>query len=378
MTSHQKYSRHNQCTNCGDVGHHFRNCTAPVLSYGIIAFRLKNTDINQEHTLSLSNIDKLEISLPLFEYLLIQRRDSIGYVELLRAKYKLSDIDYISHQITGITEEERQKLLTLSFQDLWISLWGSNSGETRQYKQEYEQAKLKFESLRDGYEHNGEHISLQILFSKNPVQWTTPEWGFPKGRRNTGETDYSCAVREFKEETGLRDSDFRILETIEPIKESFIGNNGIHYCHMYYIAWVSSKIPVHIQTDNELMTREVGDIQWFSFEDAVNHIRTTNMEKRNVLRHVSSLLRTLYPNLSGHDAQPAEQSAQKEADDTNRRGGTNERSWQQWYIREFPGGGPATRHSTSTSTSTYSNWSHTSSTGCPSKGRTFNFVEDTE
>jgi 8-oxo-dGTP pyrophosphatase MutT (NUDIX family) len=32
--------------------------------------------------------------------------------------------------------------------------------------------------------------------------WEEPEWGFPKGRRDTQESDWVCALREFKEETG--------------------------------------------------------------------------------------------------------------------------------------------------------------------------------
>jgi 8-oxo-dGTP pyrophosphatase MutT (NUDIX family) len=314
-----RYTKTSPCTNCGEIGHHFRNCINPVTSYGIIAFRINEEKWNQASTLASSDSDFTGYPLDDMQYLLIQRRDSIGFVELLRAKYKLSDVQYIYDQVAGITQEERQKLLTLPFQELWVGLWGPTSNESRQYRQEYEQAKLKIESLLSGYDHNGTHIQLKNLFDKIPVQWSTPEWGFPKGRRNPFESDYACAVREFSEETGLTTNQFRIFENIEPIRETFFGNNGIHYRHVYYVAWISSAIPIAMNVDNYHMAQEIGGIDWFSLDDALSHIRPTNIEKRQVLLRVSSLLRNICPLLVGPVAELAEHSAKKEGDTTNRR-----------------------------------------------------------
>jgi 8-oxo-dGTP pyrophosphatase MutT (NUDIX family) len=314
-----RYTKTSPCTNCGDTGHHFRNCIAPVTSYGIIAFRVNEEKWNQACAIASSESDFTGYPLDTMQYLLIQRRDSIGFVELLRAKYKLSDVQYIRDQITGITEEERKKLLTMPFQDLWVGLWGPTSNESRQYRQEYEQAKLKIESLVSGYEHNEIHIQLKNLFDEIPVQWSSPEWGFPKGRRNPFESDYACAVREFSEETGLTTNQFRIFENIDPIRETFFGNNGIHYRHVYYVAWISSAIAVTMNADNYHMAQEIGGINWFSLDDALSHIRPTNIEKRQVLLRVSSLLRNICPLLVGPVAELAEHSAKKEGDTTNRR-----------------------------------------------------------
>jgi 8-oxo-dGTP pyrophosphatase MutT (NUDIX family) len=279
-----------QCTNCGENGHHFRICSKPIYSYGIMAFRNKNNKWNQtEEILEGKNV----ISIDDIEILMIQRKDSIGFIELIRAKYKTTDIEYIKEQVSGTTREERIKLLTKSFQDLWIELWGKTTFETKQYKQEYDQAKYKFEQLKEGTEIEGEFIKLETLIENIPVKWETPEWGFPKGRRNPQEKDIDCAVREFCEETGLDERDFSIFKNLEPIQEIFYGNNNIHYCHTYFFAWINSSVQVKFNKENELMAKEIGDIQWFPINSAIEHIRTTNINKREILLKSISIIQNL-------------------------------------------------------------------------------------
>jgi hypothetical protein len=53
------------------------------------------------------------------EVLLIQRRDSLGYVDLLRGKYSIHDAEYIKKQLSGMTDAERTKLAERDFDDLW-------------------------------------------------------------------------------------------------------------------------------------------------------------------------------------------------------------------------------------------------------------------
>ena len=73
------------------------------------------------------------------EYLLIQRRDSIGFIELIRGKYKVNDYDYINKNIAGMTAAEREKIRTMSFDELWESLWGPSKDGFHAYKHEKEQ-----------------------------------------------------------------------------------------------------------------------------------------------------------------------------------------------------------------------------------------------
>jgi 8-oxo-dGTP pyrophosphatase MutT (NUDIX family) len=293
MSSYNRNSKQICCTNCGEFGHHFRSCNKPIYSYGIIGFKHTNPSWNQVQELLKDDNTSSGFSINDINVLMIQRRDSIGYIELIRAKYKSNDIEYIKEQISGTTEKERTALLTKSFDYLWLDLWGNSSFETKQYKQEFEQAKYKFEQLKEGLDVDGTKITLAELIEQIPIQWDTPEWGFPKGRRNILEKDLECAKREFMEETGLTEKQFTIFKNIEPIHETFYGNNSIHYCHVYYLAWIHSSVEVIYNTENLVMTKEIGNIGWFSFDDAIKHIRSTNVDKREILKRSIKILEEL-------------------------------------------------------------------------------------
>jgi 8-oxo-dGTP pyrophosphatase MutT (NUDIX family) len=281
------------CSNCGKAGHSYRTCLEPVTSYGIIAYRINDTTWNQAALLAQNTADFSGIPLVDLQFLLIQRRDSIGYIELIRSKYKLTDMPFIKQQVEGTTRKEREQLLTWSFDQLWTGLWGPmNSAENRQYKQEYEVAKGKFEHFRQGHTHeDGTMIRLADVIAEAPVLWETPEWGFPKGRRNIHETDLACALREFEEETGLKKECIQIMSNVEPIVETFVGNNNIKYRHVYYIGLLPSSVEVSMKPSDSHMAREIGAIACLPYEIALDRIRPTTPQKRDVLTHAWNLLR---------------------------------------------------------------------------------------
>ena len=66
------------CNNCGKTGHIFQNCKKPIISSGIIAFRKVN---NQ------------------FQYLMICRKDTLGYVDFMRGKYPLYNKIFLKQQL---------------------------------------------------------------------------------------------------------------------------------------------------------------------------------------------------------------------------------------------------------------------------------------
>jgi len=250
-----------ECANCGKLGHTFRDCCEPVTSYGILAIKMTE-------------------GIP--HYLLIRRRDSLSYVEFLRGKYKMDNIDYIQLLINGMTIAEKERLLTQAFDMLWENLW--NSQNTRQYRQEYESAKRHFEQLKNTGDVYGKLLSRYIEISD--TAWAEPEWGFPKGRRSVRETEVDCALREFEEETALSRRIVHLVDDVSPESELYVGTNGIPYRQVYFIGGCASNSTATHQPSNRVMSREVGDIGWFLFEEAYLKIRPTNAEKRAVLGRV--------------------------------------------------------------------------------------------
>jgi 8-oxo-dGTP pyrophosphatase MutT (NUDIX family) len=218
------------------------------------------------------------------QYLLIRRRDSLGYVDFLRGKYALSNSTYIATLLAAMTREELSRLLTRPFDELWTNLW--NAQNTRQFRLEHESAKRIFESFKSTGDISGKTLSRYI--AEVPTSWEEPEWGFPKGRRSPHESELACAIREFAEETGIPTKDLRIRTGFAPEREEYVGTNGISYRHIYYLA--DCNTDAILNATNRVQTREVGDIGWFSFADGYLRIRDTNPEKRAVLGRVHARL----------------------------------------------------------------------------------------
>lgn len=285
------------CTNCGNVGHTYRACVSPITSYGGIIFRVNDLSWNQSTILaSPSTITGFEQYHSKIEVLLIQRRDSLGYVEILRGKYKETDIEYIRKQVYGMTDVEREKLLNRSFDDLWSELWGYDTKTSSHYRNDKEVSKGKLQLLRDGFEvEPGQLFCLSTLIDETSVHWDTPEWGFPKGRREPGEKDLACALREVEEETGISREQIVVIQNLEPLSETFFGSNQVHYCHKYFTFYLPLNVEVKYDESNPHMKREIGNLQWFSLDQALQKIRSDNVEKREILLRMNILLRNFCP-----------------------------------------------------------------------------------
>ena len=78
------------CNNCGKYGHLFYICKIPITSIGVIAYRRYNNE-NQ--------------------YLMIRRKDTLGYIDFLRGKFSLDQKQYIMNMILQMTNREKDILM---------------------------------------------------------------------------------------------------------------------------------------------------------------------------------------------------------------------------------------------------------------------------
>lgn len=295
-----------QCRNCGSRNHLCRDCTQPQTSYGIILIWFKDGKI---------------------QYLLICRRHTFGYTECIRSHFDITDHDYIKQLLCEMTIVERCNIETMSYAELWKDLWqnGQATSEADRYHREFCRAEAKFTKLR-------ESTLFQNLLKNMPAsEWTTPEWGFPKGKRNRFEDAQTCAQREFAEETGIHNKYvYNILGKRngfhEPIVEMFQGTDGKRYRHVYYVAQYLYNAPTEtsstrvvsptrhraellgarsafrrqppssvpgIDPRNIAQTREIGAVEWCSYEKCMQLIRPYNKAK-------VKLLKELHPRLVAH------------------------------------------------------------------------------
>ena len=256
------------CGNCGKNGHNYKYCLAPIISLGIVLVDKKVVDN--------------------YKYLMIQRKDTLGFVEFMRGKYSVNNINYIKKLFKIMTRNERDKIINNDFDTLWDTLWMKN--DNRYSHNEYRTSKHKFNMFKTGSVINNEFINFSEINKKVPIIYESPEWGFPKGRRNLYENDLDCAKREFEEETGCKSNQYNILFNINPIHECFFGSNNIRYRHIYYIAEMTENIDLKLDPKNKFQISEISNIKWYNFVDCLNIIRPYNTEKKKILTKINYLL----------------------------------------------------------------------------------------
>jgi len=250
------------CNNCGNEGHLYRNCKLPVLSYGVLCF----TD---EHNI-----------------LMIQRKDSISYIEFLRGKYDLNNIAYVSDLLNTCSLEERSHIQSSSFDDLWNTLWFSGKSQKKQTDRmikEFHKSKVMFEQLQESKQ-------LSKLLDNCQKRYETPEWEFPKGRRSTREGNMDCAIREFEEETDLSKDEYNVLRNVIPLSEEFTGSNGVRYKHVYYLALYKGSRDLSINTSRYEQYSEIGDIKWLSIDESYSRIRGEHPTKKVVIQKLNKFM----------------------------------------------------------------------------------------
>lgn len=250
-----------KCGNCGIKGHIYANCKLPIISYGIILIRI------------IDNIPKI---------LLVQRKDSLTYIEFIRGKYDINDKSYLQMMFNRMTKRELLRIYNNNIEYLWNTLWLiDNKNIENRFRNEYNKSRKLFHKLKEGFnikypsinnkktktfsvKENIMKISLKYFIDNSLSNYETPEWGFPKGRRNFNESDIDASIREFEEETNIDRRNITIFKNIFPFTEDFYGSNNVKYKHVYYIAKynLEEDIEPNINKNNKHQITEIGDIRW--------------------------------------------------------------------------------------------------------------------
>jgi len=251
------------CNNCGKSGHLFHQCKLPITSYGIIVFRSSTEGL---------------------QFLMLRRKDSFGYIDFIRGKYSPYNIYQVQNIINEMSLDEKQRILTETFDNLWKNMWAETSNS--QYKNEKQISSKKFDVILSGVQVDNETITLKDLIDKSNTQWTETEWEFPKGRRNFKEKDLECALREFEEETGISQNKIVIVENVLPFEEIFIGSNHKAYKHKYFLAYMNDL------EDNlhNFQVSEVSKLEWKNIDQCLESIRPYNLEKKELIKNINKVL----------------------------------------------------------------------------------------
>lgn len=305
------------CSNCGKNNHSLLACTDPNNSYGLLCFYKIPGETNTS-----PNDTKV---------LMIRRKHTIPYIDFLRGKYDVNNMQYLIELFAKMTYSEITQIVsTCNFNELRHNL-GLNNNRSKQYKSEYETSELKFNyilklgilhkviicinkifntNLTITYELNFDIDSAKVLLDysaiissqineithqtgKAPTLYTDPEWGLPKGKREDRESDLQTAMREFCEETGLQMNNLRIYKNVIPLEEQYTGMNNITYKHTYFVAELINISPDMVaklcngyiisSSDSQEQKTEISKIMLLTQTDALNCIRSFHTSKKNVV-----------------------------------------------------------------------------------------------
>ncbi len=182
----------------------------PITSYGVILFT---------RILSENNPD----AIPTLNFLLYQRRDTYEYIEFIRGNW--DTLDEAKAYCGLMSAEERYRLVGYTFDELWDDFWLRRPSALK--TEAVARAQNKYQQVQP--------FLMELLRQTSASSRSAP-WGFPKGRKNVGESAFKCAIREFEEETRISRRDFRIQPCIKPVVENFVGSDNRDYATVYFVA----------------------------------------------------------------------------------------------------------------------------------------------
>lgn len=311
------------CSNCNRKGHTFKNCNEPIISNGIIAIYIKNfnselipylenyiiknlkifnnsynkktSSPNYKKSISSNNSDSNSSLNKWFEecerkkqdpsnienadninddiqFLMVQRKHSLGYMEFMRGRYSIDNINTLIHLLEQMSPNEINDISNKDFDYLWNGLWDLNNIKNKNHHKEYIQSKQKFYQIK---------LNHPNIFTETKPLYSFNEWGFPKGRREAYESDLVCAIREFEEETGLEETNYNVLEKCKFIRENLTGTNGVYYAHNYFLSIINDNTDSKDDTN-----REIGQTKVLNILECLDKIRPYHKNKIRIIKHI--------------------------------------------------------------------------------------------
>jgi 8-oxo-dGTP pyrophosphatase MutT (NUDIX family) len=216
---------------------------------------------------------------------MIQRKDSLCYIDFVRGKYDNRNISYMQTLIDKCSVGEKHRLLNLSFRELWRDLWLLDDDFVA--NDDYLRCLVKFNKTKEGFNINDKYISIKSLIDCSQYKYPHSEWEFPKGRRNMNENDFECAKREFCEETNYNSKDYDIINNISPFTEEFLGENNVRYKYIYFIGKLSNHNKIlSLDPNNNDQITEIKDIQWLTKREALDKCRDYHRSRINLIEKI--------------------------------------------------------------------------------------------
>ena len=206
-------------------------------------------------------------------YLMIRRKNTFGYIDIIKGKYNIENCILMQNLINVMTIDEKNDILKYNFMELWDRMWLYPTTHCDDIKSKF----------------NKNIKKIKQYIRKSDTAWIEQEWEFPKGRKNIKETDICCAKREFSEETGINYKNLDIIQNIIPFDEIYIGTNFKCYKFKYFLAYIDDS-NVNL---SHFQKTEVSGIEWLTFGECNKRIREYHYEKKSNLEKINKTIISL-------------------------------------------------------------------------------------
>lgn len=228
-----------------------RDPSNPIRSYGIITVRYAASGVP--------------------ELLMAQKRFTMHFIAFVIGDYRLKDRRFVRGLFHMMVPAEKESIMANAFDHLWFEVNGRN-------RRKFGEAHRKYQAFIDTY-------NLTELCTLRST-YTETEWEFPKGRPARGEDQYEAAFREFREETGIPESDLIKVDRDTFFTESLHGTDGRWYLYIYYLCMARDR-ECHEKFNNN---REICQLQWIPADRGHKMFRRHYTERKILVRDLSRAL----------------------------------------------------------------------------------------
>jgi 8-oxo-dGTP pyrophosphatase MutT (NUDIX family) len=208
------------------------------------------------------------------EFAIILKNYTQDFIRLLLGRYSLNN----PVKIEKFTVFEKMLLIKYQFTDLFYFYF---KGSRYFDKQAISNAEKKYKKFIKRF--NGKFDGYLIETMTTNYKDNSPMWEIPKGKKKYDEDFIKCAIREFTEETTIKD--ISLIRKFKPLME-YERFNGVTFKTKYFLASVKYN-DVHVINNT---TNEITLVAWMAIED-INNLRMTK-QKRDIMKCAHSLIQT--------------------------------------------------------------------------------------
>lgn len=191
-------------------------------------------------------------------YMIVNKGCTHQYIDIFNDK---CPNDKVHNYVRMCSNEEKQILKKYNCRDIYQDAWiGFKS---------YEKFCERYYAIKSII-----HKALQDTPLKSP----RGTWGFPKGRKKSGETALETVTREVLEELG--ELPFTIeIDNNNYIKEIYTGSDDKEYCNTYYKMHIPYMyLPRKYKSASQIPGRqykvssEIREVLWVTLNDSLNYL----------------------------------------------------------------------------------------------------------